>query len=321
MKLLITEEEKRHIMSLYEGVTFACTPEDMKVYENLVNTLYPEQLSSAIKWWDEWLKSPITKNKFIKNNPDVQDPNKIFEGYFNILKNIKIVPYGKCSKNIGPSEQYAYVKPNDSSPNIYVNATFSDLEQQTILEILVHEVQHLLYFYHPLNPSVKVDNCFTPKTYVKGGIFQKVKNLFNTTKKLNNKINNNISSTLQIPLESAQKIQKYILQEIEVQKSRGREDYISNDNENLSRIMGIRQKFNIKPGVEITKEQFMPYFNNLINSKTPDKYFSELNKTDTNFYWLILYWGYKGFTDLNSLLSGLNSLAYQKNNKRDENIT
>ena len=68
MKLLITEEEKRHIMSLYEGVTFACTPEDMKVYENLVNTLYPEQLSSAIKWWDEWLKSPITKNKFIKNN-------------------------------------------------------------------------------------------------------------------------------------------------------------------------------------------------------------------------------------------------------------
>lgn len=321
MKIIITEDEKRHIMSLYEGIKSDCTPEDMKVYENLVNIIYPEQLSIAIKWWNEWLKSPITKNKFIKNNPGVQDPDKIFEGYFNTLNNIKIVPYGKCSKNNETNEHYAYVSINDSSPSIYVNTRYHNLDKQTIIELFVHEVQHILYKYHPLNPSIKIDNCFTPKTYVKGGVFQKIKNLFSTTKKQSNKITNNISSILQIPLESAQKIQTYILQEIEFQKNKGKEDYISSDNENLSRIMGIRQKFNIKPGVEITKEQFIPYFNNLINSKTPDTYFTELNKTDTDFYWLILHWGYKGFTDLNSLLSGLNSLAYQKNNKVDNNIT
>ena len=318
-RLIITESEKKHILGLYEGsVEISCTPEDTEIYNNLVNKIYPTQLNTAIKWWEDWLKNPITKDKFIQNNPDIQDPNKIFEGYFNLLKTIKIVPYGQCTK-LKSNEHYAYVTMN-SSPIIYVNATHTDLDLQSITEIFIHEVQHLLYFYQPLNPTIKIEDCFTTKTYVKGGVFQKLKNLFNTTKRQTNKTFNNISSVLQIPVESAQKIHKYITEEIEIQKSRGRENYISNMNENSSRIMGIRQKLNIKPGVNITKEQFMPYFNNLINSQTPDKYFTELNKTDVNFYWLILYWGYKGFNDIDSLLSGLNSLAYQKNKSNYENV-
>ena len=88
-RLIITESEKKHILGLYEGV-IGCAPEDIEIYNNLVNNIYPTQLNIAIKWWEDWLKNPITKDKFIQNNPDIQDPNKIFEGYFNLLKTIKI---------------------------------------------------------------------------------------------------------------------------------------------------------------------------------------------------------------------------------------
>jgi hypothetical protein len=93
------------------------------------------------------------------------------------------------------NELYAYVT-KDSSPIIYVNTTHTNLDPQSITEIFIHEVQHLLYFYQPLNPTIKIEDCFTTKTYVKGGVFQKLKNLFNTTKRQTNKVFNNISSVL-----------------------------------------------------------------------------------------------------------------------------
>jgi len=144
-RLIITESEKKHILGLYEGVE--CRPEDTEIYNNLVNNIYPTQLNIAIKWWEDWLKNPITKDKFTQNNPDIQDPNKIFEGYFSLLKNIKIVPYGLCTK-LKSNEHYAYV--TNSSPIIYVNTTHTKLDAQSIAEIFVHEVQHLLYFYQPM---------------------------------------------------------------------------------------------------------------------------------------------------------------------------
>ena len=98
------------------------------------------------------------------------------------------------------------------------------------------------------------------------------------------------------------------------------ESYILDTNELQSRITGIRQRLGIAPGENITAENFKPFITDLINSSTPDEYFNKLNKDSINFYWLLLFWGYKGFNDLNSVLPQMNSLAYQKNKSGTDNV-
>jgi len=323
---------------LNEGIikpsAVACTPEQTKTYDNLVNNVYPPLLSQAIKWWNDWLSSPITKEKFIKNYmnsglfTDPKNPNpkadEIFKGYFNVLSQIKLVPYGSCKDGNYNSPFFAYV--SKGTNNIYVNTAQTDLDNQTILEIFIHEVQHLLYFYQPLNPTVKIDNCFTKKTFVKGRVFQKIKNIFssilkkNTPTVISDKVTNNIASSFGIPVESAKKVYDYIIGEIQFQKNKGQEDYILDDNETQSRIMGIRQRLGIAPGANITVENFKPFITDLINSTDTESYFKKLNKDSANFYWLLLLWGYKGFNDLNSVLTQMNSLAFQKNKTDTGNV-
>ena len=312
-----------------------CTSEQTQVYDNLVNTVYPPLVSQAIKWWSDWLSSPITKEKFIKNHintgifTDPKNPNpqtdEIFKGYFDILNQIKLVPYGSCKDGEHNSPYYAYVTENTKN-NVYVNTEFTDLDKQSLLEIFIHEVQHILYFYQPLNPSEKIDNCFTKKTFIKGRVFQKIKNIFrsifnkNTPSAISDKSINNIVSSFNIPVESAKKVYEWFIGEIDTQKKKGMESYILDTNELQSRITGIRQRLGIAPGENITAENFKPFITDLINSSTPDEYFNKLNKDSINFYWLLLFWGYKGFNDLNSVLPQMNSLAYQKNKSGTDNV-
>ena len=307
-----------------------CTSEETKVYDNLVNTVYPPLLASSIKWWNDWLSSPITKEKFIKNNKgNLKDPkteaDEIFKGYFNILSQIKLVPYGVCKDGNPGSPNYAYVT-DDKTNNIYVNTKHVDMDSQSLLEIFTHEVQHLLYFYYPLNPWEKVDNCYTVKTFKKGSLFQKLKNLLSSSTKQTEPTSesgntiNNITTSFGIPIESSTKVYNEINGEIEKQKKWGYEDYISDPNENLSRITGVRQRLNIVPGTDITTNDFKPYIDGLINSQNSDEYFTKLNKDSLNFYWLLLYWGYKGFADFNGLLSSMNQLAQQKNKSVTDNV-
>jgi len=308
-----------------------CSGEDLEKYNNLVNNVYPQLLKEAIKWWEDWLKSPITKEKFIENNKGtIKNPkseaDKIFEGYLNVLSQIKLVPYGICKNGKPGATQYYMYVTDDKTNNIYVNTGFKDIDNQSLLEVFIHEVQHLLYFHFPLNPSEKVDKCFTVKTFKKGSIFQKLKNLFKRRNKgteptvVSGTAINNIATSFSIPVESATKVYNEINKEIQMEKDKGYESYISDHNENLSRITGVRKRLNLVPGDEITVKDFKPFIDELVSTQNPDEYFQKLNEESLNFYWLLLYWGYKGFADFNGLLSSMNQLAYQKNQTNTDNV-
>lgn len=306
-----------------------CSGEELEKYNNLVNNVYPQLLKESVKWWEDWLKSPITKQKFIENNKGTikssEDADKVFEGYYNILSQIKLVPYGRCvNGKLGESQYYMYVT-DDKTNNIYIN-TGQDIDNQSLLEVFIHEVQHLLYYYFPLNPSEKVDNCFTVKTFKRGSIFQKLKNLFKRKKKVtdSNSVSttaiNNIVTSFSIPTESATKVYNELNNEIQLQKDRGMESYISDHNEHLSRITGVRKRLNIVPGAEITVNDFKPFIDGLATTQNPDEYFKKMGQESLNFYWLLLYWGYQGFGDFNGFLSSINQLAYQKNTNNTDNF-
>jgi len=318
-KFIITEEEKKHILGLYEGIVkteSVCTPENKEKFDDLVTNVYPTQLKVAIKWWEDWLKSPITKQKFIQNNPNEKNPDNVFSTYFQKLSQIELLPYGPCStdKTNSYGEAIAYVNIADEPKSIiHVNTKYNTLETQVIIDTFIHEIQHILYNYYPLNPLDKIDACFTPKTYFKGAIAQRIKKIFNFSNKTSNNVSNNlinkISKDIGVSAESAKKLYDSIMST----KQRS-EEYVGNFNELSSRIFTIKQKLKLKPGENITKEMIIPYINSAINSENPVSYLMDAKSTSFDINYIILYWGYRGFTDLTSLLSGFNQLAFQKNN-------
>jgi hypothetical protein len=91
--LLITEEEKNRIKSLYfnnlisEGAI--CGENDKKQFEN-TKKIIEGLLPSASKFWIDWLEDPITKQK-IKTGNNFDDPkyfiNKVNMGHFNLIMN------------------------------------------------------------------------------------------------------------------------------------------------------------------------------------------------------------------------------------------
>ena len=312
-KFVITEEDKKHIMGLYYEGTIVpsdnneyCTPEKKEKYDNLVNNIYPEQLKIAIKWWEDWLSSDITKKKFVENNPTLTNSDSVYETYLKILKEIQISPYGSCSEPPEINDEIAYVNQTDDT-KIRMNTNIN-LDNQIIIDALIHEIQHVLYFYYPINPDVKIDDCFTTKTYKKGLGFQKIKNLFTKNKRQSNNIIGTISKDLQISTESAKKLYDAII-------SINNEDtgYVGSYTEVLSRIYTVRRMLNIKPSDNITKDMLKPYFEYIINSQNPIEYLSDASSKYYDINLLILYWGYSGFKDIDKLLNGLNQMAFNQN--------
>jgi hypothetical protein len=123
-------------------------------------------LSAAKKNWVDWLSSPITKQKFIKNwsdkDYDINDVNRIFKNYINSLNNLKLIFYNNSMDSIegvdlnGSRNSYAFVT-KVSPNNIFFNCSLNNNDS---LGTLIHEIQHTLYNVKPLNPDVKIGDVF-----------------------------------------------------------------------------------------------------------------------------------------------------------------
>lgn len=331
-RFIISEDERKHIKVLYENFTKDCSEKDKKKYDNLVNNVYPGLLKNAIKWWEEWLRNPITKEKFIIHNPEEKNPDEVFSNYFKILSEIELLPYGPCTSN--PNKEFlydvAYVDTIDLPKQIIHVNTRYNLEPQIISDTFIHEIQHLLFNSYPLNPEYKIEDCFTINDIQSGGdykknssVFQSAKNIFtkksaqldNTSKIPQKEINETlkrISSDIGIPIESAKKLY-YAINRINKESA----DYIGNPTELYSRFYTIRNKLNIKPGENVTKEMLKPYFTNIINSKNIYDFLIDSESNQYDFNHLITYWGYTGYGDLTNILNELNRLAMKQNNKNN----
>jgi hypothetical protein len=317
-QLLITEEDRRHILSLYcrnnlisEGAV--CSEDNMKLVEPMkerIKKIFP----TAIEFWRNWLNNPITKEKIKKgNNFDDNKIDEVYKQYFNTLNKINFVYAGLCTEIRYDNGFYAWVTEGDSNPNVYVslwnNMNRSD---EFIEETLIHEVQHILYFIQPMSPELKIDNCFNVKTKNKvSGLKKIISNLFKFNKKPNINLKG-IINNFGIDNESAKKVYDFFNLELEREKQRGKEGYITNTNENYSRVMELRKKFNINPGENLTISNFKPFIDELLKSTDYNSYFNWLNKHSAGVYYFLLHWAYKGFTDFNMLLNDVNSLAMQQ---------
>jgi hypothetical protein len=276
--------------------------------KNCVNKTKP-LLSAAKKNWVDWLSSPITKQKFIKNwsdkDYDINDVNRIFKNYINSLNNLKLIFYNNSMDSIegvdlnGSRNSYAFVT-KVSPNNIFFNCSLNNNDS---LGTLIHEIQHILYYIHPLNPDHKVEKLFVDKNTKKLGPFDFLSKLFkNSTDNNSNKL---LSQSIQNVSTKYGVKPNYLnnLYSNSYQYEKKNPGYACSMNEKMSNIMSMRKLFNIKPGQNITLEMLNPYIKG--------------EKRDGNVSWLLSCWALKKFPDINTLINNMNQLAYQDFKKQD----
>jgi hypothetical protein len=296
-------------MDLFMGdLTFrtAYTTEQINIGNKNCANKYTPLLVQAKKYWVDWLSSPITKQKFIKNwsdeDYDMNDVNNIFKNYMSSLKNLKLFFYNNSIDKIngvnvtGTRNAYAFVIGN-SPNNIYINCSLND---ENALDTLVHEIQHILYHLHPLNSDRKIGDLFVDKTTKKMGpldFLNKVFKIDNTDNNLSQKIKN-ASKNYSVEFDTLKNI--YLDASDYEKRNPG---YACSMNEKMSNITAIRKLFNIKPGQNITLEMLKPYIKG--------------DKSHTDIGWLLSCWALKNFPDINTLINKMNLLAYQDVKKQD----
>ena len=237
---------------------------------------------------------------------DGKEVNDIFEEYIDCINNSKLVFYDNTMKhapgfskvNLTKTKSaYAFVL-QETPENIYVNCSLNDGDP---LGSLIHEIQHLLYFIRPLNPSITIKNVFLKP----GDKKLSIKDVYDSSKK-NDSFD--LENYWKDVTNSAQflGVEPYILNDwASKSEDAHTEDpgYICRETEKASNIQSVRHLFNIKPGQNITPQMLKPY----INGK----------KHHGDISWILMCWASKGFKDINLFLSDLNKLAYQETNQRD----
>lgn len=283
---------------------------------------YEKLLPRAIKYWKDWLLSPVTKKKFNQNwgyNPLI-NADSIFKKYLEALDGIVIEYYNKQSPNAIKSA-YAYV--NQLNPaKIFVNC---DARDPKPLDTLVHEIQHTLYNIHPLNPEKKIGSLFVndkTKREKVTDFFTDLalstvspllaigKEVYDSSKEYNTP-NGVTGTSLKVNFEEVSKRTGIESEDLKwwsdtaTKYNKEKHGYVCDETEKMSNIMAIRKYFNLKPGQDVTYK--------MLKSEM------EAKRPHTDVHWLILCWALNGFQDINGLLNKMNSLAYQETGSDNTN--
>ena len=241
---------------------------------NLCKSKYnSQQLKKSIDWFKNWLSNPITKQKFAKNfKYDNQKVEKHFETYFKILDQITLEHIFSTKENgawvnYPLLQQLGFQKPGFDIPitiNCSVSVTDNDKEIQ---ETLIHEIQHILSYYHKLHPFR--DDIFAISA---------------------EKFDEMLSSEMQVPKEEI----KNLLKKEGFDDKKASEiatsydwyykndyEHLVNANENLSVLFEVRQRLGLKPEQPITKELLIQnYFKNSVKFFIMLWIFSKKSMTD-----------------------------------------
>jgi len=211
-------------------------------------------LSQAIKWWEDWLKNPNTLNKFASNwGITKQEASKVFEKYFEYLKDLKI-SYVFKKDNSFAHVQFTRGEKFSHNPNktIYVNC-FRNNEDP--IGTLIHEIQHGLFVIKSLHPEQKVETDIKFDLNDKDSIWERIKSLFDTDQKFSTQPQKNLIAKLK-------KEGIFYPEDIIYGYNQTDKDYLENETEVLSRLSDMRANLKLKPGEDIKLKDFI----NLVNS-------------------------------------------------------
>jgi hypothetical protein len=244
MRLIITEEEKRHIKRLYEQV-------DNKCQSNVSNEL----LNKSKQYWINWLKNSSTITKIISGLYSDDEIKKFTPEEFNkirlnaksssdrAIKKIqdtnKIVYYN--SDNMDDRRKYEdnpdvvmFVR-NNFDGTVYVNCkTASIRTSEENLNIMIHELQHVIHS----EIKGKSGNLSTGMTTKRSPLISGP---------------HTIKSPVSVDFGDEYLTKSYWKSKYDTLEQ-NMKTYVCDSNESQSRIAQTRQFLKLSPGQDITKE-------------------------------------------------------------------
>ena len=290
---------------------FSCQHQEFKVVNQACKTRSQTALSKAVIFWKNWLNSPITRKKVENNWKDDANFIEIYSGYhsvssnyawkkyFDILNNINLIFFDQTMPNEDMGS-LGYVVPSKSLYDVHINCS---LDNPELLQTLVHEIQHLIYYVKPLNPAKKINNAFVSKNKK----IENMNNIFDINKLEVPNINKLEKSKDPKIIEVSKKLNVgyYDLdywKELSIRSAGDDPGYICRETEKMSNIMAIRNLFGINAGGNITLNMIKPYI--------------ELEKESNNVHWVLLCWAQRGFPDITVMLNDINALAFKQGNEK-----
>ena len=289
------------------GAKFSCKDKEFKVVNQACKTKSQTALSKAVSFWKNWLNDPITRKKVEQNWIDESNFIEIYNGfyrvsskfawitYFKILNNLNLIFYDQTTPNADMGD-LAYVVPSKSLYDININCSLDDPE---LLQTLVHEIQHLIYYVKPLNPAKKINDAFVNKNTKT----ETIDNIFNINKLEVSNIDKLKTSKDPKILEISKKLNvdyfylAYWKKE-SIEEEKLDPGYVCRETEKMSNIFALRSLFGVKAGGKITLNMMMPYI--------------IWKKRSTDVSWVLLCWAQRGFPDINGMLDDINKLAFKK---------
>jgi hypothetical protein len=315
-----------------------CTPDELKKIDEFIKRCGPV-LKGAIDFWKGWVNNEVTKQKF-KSAYGVDDArvNEVFAQYNAVFDKIVIKPFGFCAEGGESGLKYesvakaatadpglaskirynaAFVLGNrvDPNPYIYVNVDSSiGLGDADLDLVFVHEVQHIIYNIYPLNPDLKLDDCFTRENL---GRAKSIRDILTRLFKGGDKKRAFRSSAD----AKADLIKSFGLNETgaetvmttieKILRMPGMMNYATNKSEFLSRVMTLRRAFGIKPGEDITLDLIKPTIE-VIAAGGKDWY---SNETGRQLIFILAHWSTasefseSGYLPISQVLNNINELA------------
>lgn len=256
---------------------------------------YEGLLEQSKKFWNDWLSNSETKRKFKRNyiryGEKMNDSlvNAIFGKYKLIIDNSYLHYYYNRE-----TSDLAFV--TKSIPyRVHINCGKNDNDK---VGTIIHEIQHLLYNFKPLNPHQQIQQVFvnsTTKRLKPDDIFGNISPEYIKRDQYIEKV----SKDLSLPVDS---IYDWYFN-AEDHKTDEDPAYACRETEKMSNIFSVRNTLGIKPGQNITADQLKPYITK--------------QKHQVDISWILICWAMNGFEDLNNFLAKLNDLAqkeFQKTN-------
>lgn len=277
-------------------------------------------LAKAKEWWLNWLGSDNTVSKFKKiNNLGTLQTMGIWVNYVTIIHSAKyyVVGVNEFDKFDDKTKEHlknALAWVNNKSTNIYIKmSTITEYKNKEdfLISKFIHEIQHLLYFFYPMNPIKGSNFSFSD------GCFEANKKIYNDTKldywdKVGTIVGNrkdSIAKDLGIPANNVVKFIDYLVRI--AFNYEWKKDYLyQNDSEFLSRLVEARKYFKIPFGGDIGKNQILQYI------KT-----DYITKSQDSVDYILARWVVNNFPPLDNWIKELNSFAERNEPKQKPSPT
>jgi hypothetical protein len=288
-------------------------------------------MSQAKDWWLKWLSDPITKQKFKKNwnvgpngilkGTKVDD---IFKNYIDIINKttadyysannpVTFVNKFDTSKIPGLSDtSMAFVNPEKfGRDKMIINCSY--IEEQDVLATIIHEIQHLLFDYFPLNPENKIQQIYSSKNTTLYDPFKRFDQVVNIAlsggtedpEKLEGINMENLKAVSKKYNISEETLKNWYITALVQTREGFTANYVCNETEKMSNIISLRKNLNLTPSKNFSYKDFLPFINK--------------QKEDVDAKWLILCWALNGFPDIEGWINRINQLAVQKSKSTPNN--